>query len=310
MTKSKNSSIIIVPYANDDNMRTGVNIKQQNRLEVYLKNCCVALISTKRHNKDSDVALVTNIEIPIKYKTFLEENDILIIKVPFSSFRFPDDYKWGLAFYKLCALKHLVDNFNYEYLAYLDADVYVQSTFKSIWEECKQNILLYDINHGLRVENFVKFLKDAKKFTKNDNIITHYGGEFFAASYKNAEEFVSECYCVYKKMLDEKFHTHFGDEFIVSIVANRLRNKIRNAGSYIFRFWTGSFRLISTAYKFNPIIIIHTPDEKDKGIIKIYNHLVKNKQFPSSEKVYRILHLKRKSIKTITCEIINTFIKR
>ena len=35
--------IILVPYANKDNANTGVNIKNSNgRIDLYLKNCCVA----------------------------------------------------------------------------------------------------------------------------------------------------------------------------------------------------------------------------------------------------------------------------
>ena len=89
-----------------------------------------------------------------------------------------------------------------------------------------------------------------------------------------------------------------------------MKNCIRNAGPYIFRFWTGSFRLISTSYKYNPITIIHTPDEKNHGILKIYNYLVKHNNLPSNEKIYKILYLKYKKPKTIAREILNKFTKR
>ena len=130
-----NRNIIIVPYANDVDMCTGVNIKSEDSFNIYMKNCCVALLSAKKYNADSDVALVTNIEAPEPYKKILCDNEILIIKAPFDAFKFADNYKWGLAFYKLCALKYVVENTEYDFYSYLDADVYIQSSFSNIWRE-------------------------------------------------------------------------------------------------------------------------------------------------------------------------------
>lgn len=303
-------NIIMVPYANDKHMRGGVNVNEEKRFEIYMKNCCVALLSAKKYNVDSDVALVTNIDIPIEYRTILEKNNILIINVEFEAFRFLNDYKWGLAFYKLCALKYVAEKYDYEFYAYLDADVYVQSNFQFIWKECEQNILLYDINHGLQVKDYQLFLEDVNEFTKSDKIITQYGGEFFAASRDNAIKFIEECYSIYNKMLKEKYYTRFGDEFILSLAADNTRDKIKNAGAYIFRFWTGSFRLVSTSYRFNPIAVIHVPDEKNCGIIKIYKYFVKKKTLPSLNKMYCMLHLKHRKIKTFIKSILMCLLRK
>ncbi|MBO5232144.1 MAG: hypothetical protein J6B88_05915 [Clostridia bacterium] len=310
MFNKKSKSIIMVPYANDINMHTGVNVKSMDSFNIYMKNCCVALLSVKKYNEDSDVALVTNIDVPEPYKKILDDNRVLIIKVPFTTFKFEDDYKWGLAFYKLCALKYVVENMKYDFYAYLDADIYVQSSFSNIWKECVQNILLYDINHGLQVKDYRCFLDEVQTLTNNDEIITHYGGEFFAASYENSKEFISDCYNIFETIASKKFYTHFGDEFILSLTANKHRNKIKNSGSYIFRFWTSSFRLISTSYKYNPITIIHTPDEKEHGIIKIYNYFIRHGRLPSIKKVYRYLHLKHKRCKVVVLEVLGKFVKR
>lgn len=298
------NNIIMVPYANDKFMCGGVNVDEKKRFDIYMKNCCVALLSAKKHNIDVDVALVTNIEVPAEYRTILENNNILIINVEFETFRFPNDYKWGLAFYKLCALKYVVENYDYEFYAYLDADVYIQSDFNLIWKECEQNILLYDINHGLQVRDYKMFLEDVNKFTKSDKMITQYGGEFFAASRVAATQFITECYEIFNKMQTEKFYTRFGDEFILSLVAYKNRDKVKNAGAYIFRFWTGSFRLVSTSYMFNPIAVIHVPDEKNCGIIKIYKYFTNKKKLPCIDRVYSTLHLKRRRIKTIIKSIL------
>lgn len=305
-----NNSIIIIPYANSKNMRGGVNISSNNRFDVYMKNCCVSLLSAKKYNPDTDVALVTNIEVPKEYEKVLRNNNVLIIKAEFNDFVFSDDYKWGLAFYKLCALKYVIENYNYEFYSYLDSDVYIQSSFDNIWTECKNNILLYDINHGLQVRDYRLFLKDYYSFTGNSKNITHYGGEFFAGSRENAEIFISECYKIYSGMIDKKFFTSFGDEFILSQAAEKQKALIKNAGAYIYRFWTGAFHLVSTCYKYNPITVIHVPDEKINGMIKIYNYYCRNNKLPSIEKVYSILGLKHMKYKTAIKQFAKKVLRR
>lgn len=53
-------NLICIPFAYEENMNSGVNvsIKGKGKIEIYLKNACVALISAKYYNPDSDVALV------------------------------------------------------------------------------------------------------------------------------------------------------------------------------------------------------------------------------------------------------------
>ena len=305
-----NNSIIMVPYANLENMKGGVNVDNNNRLNIYMKNCCVSLLSAKNYNLNSDIALVTNIEVPAKYEKILTDNNILIIKAEFTYFKFPEDYKWGLAFYKLCALKHVVENYNYEYYSYLDSDVYIQASFDNIWNECKDSILLYDINHGLQVNDYRLFLKDYYAFTGSYKNITHYGGEFFAGSKQNTKLFISKCYNIYSEMLNKKFYTSFGDEFIISQAAEKTKSLVKNAGAYIYRFWTGVFHLVSTCYQYNPITVIHVPYEKNLGMIKIYNYYCKNKKLPSIERVYSILSLKHIKCKTAIKQFTKRILRR
>lgn len=290
------NNLIFIPYANIDDMQGGVNIAAKGRLDVYMQNCCVALLSAKQYNPDSDVALVTNIDVPEPYKGILERNDILIIQVPFNTFRFSADYQWGLAFYKLCALKYVAENMEYANYAYLDSDVYVQSSFDNIWEECAHNVLLYDINHGLQVADYRKILADFREFTHEDTIVTHYGGEFFAANREKALYFVDEAYQIFLQMEREKFSTFAGDEFILSLVAHKNKCLIRNAGAYIYRFWTNAFHLVSTCYRFNPVTVLHVPDEKKRGMLKLYRYYLRHQRLPKQTRVLQILQISRQSL--------------
>jgi len=290
-------SIILIPFAYAENKQSSVNLsKTTNRSEVYEKNLCVALISAKRSNPDSDVALVTNIEISQKYDVILKNHDIKVIKIPFDMFLFPDGYMWGLAFYKLCALYHVVREYEYDYYCYLDADVYVQHTLSYLWEECTQNILLYDINHGLQVADYRKLISELRDFQVND-YITHYGGEIFAANRENSIQFSQKCLEIFEQMLQQNFVTTRGDEFILSLAAHKMQN-IKNAGAYIYRYWTGSLRLTSTNYMYNEVSVLHVPGEKETGMIVLFDKYInKGRQIPNRT-VHRVLHLRAPSFKT------------
>lgn len=47
-------NLICIPFAYEENMNSGVNvsIKGKGKIEIYLKNACVALISAKYYNPD------------------------------------------------------------------------------------------------------------------------------------------------------------------------------------------------------------------------------------------------------------------
>jgi len=301
-------NLFFVPFAYDENKNSGANVKN-NALDLYLKNTCVSLISAKKTTPDIDVALVTNIKIPENYEKLLRENDVLIYIEPFDSFVFADDYLWCLAFYKLCALEKIVTKYDYDNLIYTDADVYVQNSLEKVFLELKYNILLYDINHGLNVKNYEILLDDLKRFGI-DSYITHYGGEFFGASRDNAKLFINECKQIFEEMQRKNFVTTKGDEFITSIAAYRTKSIIKNAGAYIYRFWTGTFYLVSTCFKYNPISILHIPSEKSNGIIKLYNIFLNKHAFPKKEKVHKICHLNHQRLKSRIKSVIKKLLNK
>ena len=91
-----------------------------------------------------------------------------------------------MTFYKLYVLKYLC-NTGFENIVYLDTAVYIQGNFELIWKEVKQKILLYDINHGLEVEDYRILCHEVESFmnSKERLYITHYSEEFFTSHYKN-----------------------------------------------------------------------------------------------------------------------------
>ena len=295
--------IICVPFAYKANMQSGENVfsSGNQRLFMYLKNASVALVSAKHFNKDVDVILATNLlelEIPEEIRNVLKRKDIKIITIPYDEFCFSAEYTWSLAFYKLCVLKYLC-NIGFEKMVYLDTDVYIQDNFEFIWKEVEQKILLYDINHGLNVEDYRGFCNEIKIFKnlKDQMYITHYGGEFFASNYKNAVQFTIHAERIFDEMVQKKFQTSKGDEFILSLAANEMRDNIKNAGAYIYRFWTGArFRLVSTCYENNKVLILHLPAEKEKGILRLYSNYIRKGIVPTEENVWRICRLKHRKL--------------
>lgn len=288
-------NLFFVPFAFDEKKMTGVNVTS-NALKVYLKNLCVSLISAKKTNPHIDVALVSNVSIPAEYEKLLLENQVLIYTEPFDAFAFANDYPWCLAYYKLCALEKMVTKYEYDNYIYTDADVFVQKSLDKVFLELRDNILMYDINHGLYVRDYVQIMEEFNRFGV-DTYITHYGGEFFGASRENARLFSQQCKAIFNEMQSRNFVTAKGDEFISTIAAHRLRGMVKNAGAYIYRFWTGDFYLVSTCYKFNEIAILHLPAEKQDGMLKLYNYFVKHNAFPSKEKVHKICHLTHQPLK-------------
>ena len=155
-------------------------------------------------------------------------------------------------------------------------------------------------NHGFNVENYRKFIQCAADFYGEEKVITQYGGEFFAANRENATKYVAVLLEVYRELRERNFAFRQGDEFIVALAANRLKDSIRNAGAYIYRYWTGyPFRLVSTCYEYNPVSVLHMPDEKKDGIIKIFDCYVAKGKYPSREKIYKLCHLRNPKLKNV-----------
>lgn len=64
----------------------------------------------------------------------------------------------------------------------------------------------------------------------------------------------------------------------------------------ICEFWTGiRFRLLSTYYEYNKVLILHLPAEKEKGLLKLYTNNIKKGQFPLEKNVWKICRLKHRT---------------
>ena len=263
--------------------------------EIYMKNIVVASISARKNisSENTDVAIVSNIPIEEPYKRILDINGINVYLEPFDEFNFGSEYRWGLAFYKLCALKKVL-NYNYDNYLLLDTDTYTFSDISDLWGQTKDYLMLYDIGHRPTVPNCQKFYSQAYDFAKIDKQITKYGGEFIAGNIQILKSFLLEAENVFNQLKDNDFETTCGDEFIINIVANNMKENIKNAASYIARYWTNpEFYRVCTHHIFDPISILHLPAEKGCGILVMYKYLKRRNTLPSTSLAFKILNLPR-----------------
>lgn len=301
-------NIVFCAYAYRENFQTGHNIQTEDSQNVYLKNSFVALVSCKYFNKNVDVAFVTNLKLNEYWLKLFRSYGIKVFEVAYNAFVFDKDYGWSLAFYKLCALKYIL-TLEYDNIVLLDTDTYVQREFADIWDECKNNLLLYDISKGLYNSDYKIFCNEAQKYLETTEYLTRWGGEFIAGSRKRLMKFLKKCEEIYFNMIEKRFVTINGDEFIESIAAWHMRDEVKNAAGYIFRYWTAySWHYVCSNYHSNPVCVLHCPREKDYGFVKLFNYITKYRHLPGARKVYRMLNLD--VLAYVKIEIIKNLIKR
>ncbi len=293
-------NLIFCAFAFDSAKKSSQNLRSvsaDKKLDIYLQNMCVSLISAKKTNPNCDVALVASEVLPQKYFDILSKHNIAVFNEKFDEFLFPGDMLWSLAFYKLNVLSKIT-KYGYSNYLMVDTDVYFQSAVNDLWEETQSNIMLYDINHRPSAKNCHDFHVEYCNLMGNADLpyITNYGGEFVAASHDNLVKFMNECTKIYNEMSSSNFTTRFGDEFILRIAASRMRQEIKNASGYIFRFWTGSYRLVSTSYQ-GAVSVLHVPGEKKRGMLKLFKCVSRIGSFPKNTTVHKILHLSRIGLK-------------
>ena len=289
---SNTKELIFCAYAYEENMRSGENIGPvKDKKIMYLKDATVALVSAKLNNPDADVALISNIDIPEPFKSKLDHYGVMVRKEPFDTFKFDASYKWGCAFYKLCAYKKVL-TYGYDHYLMIDTDVYVQNSLEDLWEETEDYLLIHDHIHRASNGNAKLFAEETKKFCGISRILPNYAGGFVAGNRKNMEIFIGHCDDIYRKMIEDHFVTRIGDEFILRLAADHMRDVVKNANAYIENYYTICvFHYVSTHHIYNPVSVLHLPNEKQYGLFKVYDYLDRYGKLPENKKLYRMLNL-------------------
>lgn len=281
-------NLIFTVFAFRDGFKNSPQLggKANNKtIDIYMKNICVSLISAKLANPEDDVMLIVNKKIEKNYEIMLNTYDIKIKIIDFLYFQFPAHFAWALAFFKLNSLKWAVENSDYNNYLLIDADTITIDSFDALWLDAQYSLVLYNIGHSSVHKERQYIINDYQNLFKTNRLVQHYGGQFIAGNKKIMIEFINKCFEVYSVIKASNFNVaeNIGDETIISIAANNYH--VCAASPYIMRNWTGNFYLASTNYYFNSVAILHVPNEKNIGFIKIYNYFKRNKKFPSIKKI-------------------------
>ena len=269
--------------------------------EMYMKNIYVSLTSAKVHNPDADVALFVNRPVSEQWEAKLTQNDISVRVCPFDEYAVPKEFRWALAFYKLCVLDHIVSSHdlfdNYGHVLLMDNDTYTTGPYDDLWSEADMGVLLYNVGHSFSHKDREVIRQDFLKFFEKEakeRAITHYGGELVAGSMAHLRDFMGTCRKVFDTMTKDphlSMDKLAGDETVWSVAAAVTDVPVINACPYIFRFWTEKFYLVSTVTVSNPVCIWHLPSEKNTGFIRMYGYYNRHLSFPSVDASSRIFGL-------------------
>lgn len=251
----------------------------------YLRLAAVSLASARTHNPECDVALVTNVEVPSEFMPLFADVGIEVIPCPFDEFRFDASTPWSLAFYKLRALDHVVRTRDYDNILLLDADTYVTASLADVWKECSRHVLLLNIQHSLSAPQAEQMNREHAELFGREAFLTNYGGEFVAGSREKLRRFLDTCAGIHRRMVERRFTTRHGDEFILSAAAEQSLGLVKDAGAYASRYWTQSFYLVSTNHQSNAVCVWHLPAEKRFALPRAYRYLARHGHVPSARRM-------------------------
>lgn len=289
-------NLIFSAFAFKDGFLTSLQTEKkadETTKEMYLKNILVALTSAKNKNPKDHVMLITNCPLPKKWSLCFEENQILVKEVSFDNFLIPREFPWSLAFYKLCALKKVVEEsmdqkgIVYEHILMMDGDTYTVKSYHELFQEAEYGILMFPVGHSFDHSDREAIRKDFFRFYAKEAAgtnLVHYGGEFVAGRVEHLQLLLLKCQEIYDKMKESgfKMENQAGDETIWSIAAALMKPEhcIIESGAYIYRFWTGNFYLVSTVTVSNPVCIWHIPNEKETGFLRMYEYYSRKHTYP------------------------------
>lgn len=293
-------NLITSAFAFKEGFETSLQVNKaagKKTTEMYLKNIFVALCSAKLHNPDDDVYLSVNMDIGKEWIERFESVNVKVRKMDFDSFLVPKEFPWSLAFFKMCVLNTWVREGNYDNYLIVDADTYTTLSFEDLWKEASFGMVLFPLGHTYSHHDRDVIRKDfAKLYPEEAKTlpITHFGGEFICGNRKFLTLYMDKCLEIFERIKAGLFNVEekIGDEDIWSIASSLTGNTIPTiaADPYVFRFWTTNiFYLVSTCTVSNPVAVWHLPQEKETGIIRLYNYYLKKGSFPSNAKAAKML---------------------
>lgn len=289
----KNKNLIVNVLAYEDEYQTSTQMGEGCTnlvIRNYLKDSFVCLKSCLMHTPDTDVKLFVNFKMAEDDRKLFEENGIGVCYLAFDKFRFPKEYRWALANYRMCVLDYVVHHMEYENILALDTDEYCVDDLSDAFAEMREGMVLFDTAERFSHSERQAIMDTAEFYFGRRINLPHIGAEFFGGNKDAMKDFLKICQDVIDgsfAKVDEKKLYKYNDEHVMSAAAYAYagEGRIINAAPYIYRYWTiRKFFLVSTNWKYNSVCLWHMPVEKKRGIFKLYNYYMKYKRFPEKEK--------------------------
>lgn len=291
-----NNCLVFIPVAYKEKFSMSANLSGSNEsgYKIYLQNAIVALKSVKDRNSNVDVALITNFPLSDFYKKLVEKHGILHYECSYVDYTMPPHFTWSLAFYKIATIKYVTESLNYDYYLQLESDEICIHPFNDMWRELDHKLLTvfspfrYDHPNRIVYSN----LYNAYCNSANKAMIEKTGAGFVAGSKKAFQHFTETCDSIYQYLqthIDE-LDTSLGDELYTSLYCALYPEKVARANPYVDIYWTNSFYFVSTNYFYDAVSVIHLPAEKNWGMIRLYQYLIKRGHLPKLSKIYKIMN--------------------
>lgn len=263
-----------------------------NAMNVYLKNAIIALVSAKIQNPEAVCILNCNFEISAHLRKVAERAQIEIHAVPYGAYMSNEAFPWAITQYKYDSMEHVVGLMeDDDTMVLLDTDTVCVHSLREVFEESRYGLILYAVYHGYHQEKRQSIIRNYQKiFGLEHADLVHYGGEFFAGNKVQLQSFLNYCKEVVLKAKGREELDPWDDEHVLSIVAEHfLKNKVYQGSSYICRYWTNQFYLVSTNYYYNPVSIWHLPAEKNYGMLTLYEYYEKHHCLPDKKQMAKIM---------------------
>lgn len=270
-------------------------LNNKEKREIYWKCCVVFFASSLRYNPEAHHILYTNDPLPVvidgkDIRKLIEDLGVEIRVLPFRKFAAPQKFSTyhTLTLFKLEIIDDIRRGIESNYIL-LDSDmVWIKSANHLLPLFENDSLIVYDIYYQQDVDKKMHRIsrRDLGRLYRTIDpaypveFPVRYGGEVLAGSRKVFDQVATEVSAYYnhitahfehaprvadKKILD-------GDEFILSMVYNKLVNPKVMAGQFVGRIWTND-KASSDPSAFR-LVLWHLIAEKMSGIPLLYESVI------------------------------------
>lgn len=281
-------------YESNPNMTKAVNLKKG--FDIYIKNAVVSLLTVKKHNPDTDLALVTNIELEKKWKEIFLSNNIKVLKCDYTEYRMPADTVYSLSYYKLCAFDFILSHTEYERYCFLDCDTYGVGSFKKLWIEADSAFLMIPNDSGIDAK-IRKELIDIYELINDGTSkkIPHISSGFIVGTRYDLLSVMMGCKKIYNTLISlEHISPQGGDEVIWSLALADYSGKMYSPKAYVLLSNIGAkeYWVDKPDFQDENIVMWHLPAEKRYALIWAFNKFQKTGKFPEIREMARACRIR------------------